>query len=314
MSWRDLLQEEDEVLILPWVGGGSLPWQIDGKGPKKPGWYKFKRKGRKIQLISPVEESNTICLKNKKFGYLIGDRFIPDDIKGLIQVRQLAESLQPVHLIDPGLDRFVRVSVGSLLHDSPLIFNSQEFPIGPEDSVLQAFFDGKKDLSDIPGVSPALNSAFNVEVWRRDEEEKIRKEEERIREETRKRKEAEEKVGTAEGRRDLAKFNFKTAAIAALQVGNAKYVDHRNSVNKNEMVVRYSVDNRQLECVCDKDSLRIIDAGVCLVNHTTGEKGDARFTLESLPAVIRQAIKERKLVVWRHVGGVNYDEDEDEDW
>ena len=47
--------------------------------------------------------------------------------------------------------------------------------------------------------------------------------------------------------------------------------------------------------------MRIIDSGICLQDHNTGEKGDTYFTLESLPAVIRQADREGKLVVYRHV-------------
>ena len=71
---------------------------------------------------------------------------------------------------------------------------------------------------------------------------------------------------------------------------------HRNG----EWLVKYRVDGQRLACVCNTN-LQIIDAGVCLVDHGTNEKGDTYFTLESLPAVIRQAIREGKLVVWRHV-------------
>ena len=63
---------------------------------------------------------------------------------------------------------------------------------------------------------------------------------------------------------------------------------------------------------------RLLDAGVCLDNHR-GTKGDTFFTLESLPAVIGEAIRGNKLVVWRHVpgdGGYNDDDEDDEgdDW
>jgi len=44
-----------------------------------------------------------------------------------------------------------------------------------------------------------------------------------------------------------------------------------------------------------------VDSGICLIDHTTEERGDARFTLESLPAVINEAINDQKLVVFRHV-------------
>ena len=49
------------------------------------------------------------------------------------------------------------------------------------------------------------------------------------------------------------------------------------------------------------ERLRIIDAGICLIDHDTNEKGDTFFTLESLPAVVQQAQRERRLVIFRHV-------------
>jgi hypothetical protein len=40
-------------------------------------------------------------------------------------------------------------------------------------------------------------------------------------------------------------------------------------------------------------------------------KGDTRFTLESLPTVVGEAIRTGKLVVYRHVDG---DRGYDDDW
>jgi hypothetical protein len=67
------------------------------------------------------------------------------------------------------------------------------------------------------------------------------------------------------------------------------------------MVVRFRLLGRRFECTCDERTLRILDAGICLVDHATGERGDTRFTLESLPAVILEADRDDKLVVFRHV-------------
>jgi len=38
-----------------------------------------------------------------------------------------------------------------------------------------------------------------------------------------------------------------------------------------------------------------------LTDHDTDERGDTYFTLESLPAVVREAEQRGKLVVFRHV-------------
>jgi hypothetical protein len=71
--------------------------------------------------------------------------------------------------------------------------------------------------------------------------------------------------------------------------------------------------------VVHKNTLWVIDAGVCLDDHR-GTKGDTLFSLEALPGVIAEAMDRHKLVVWRHVPGdvVPYDdvhnnEDDDDD-
>ena len=66
------------------------------------------------------------------------------------------------------------------------------------------------------------------------------------------------------------------------------------------MIVRFRVDRQRYTCTCDERTLQIIDSGICLIDHDTGEKGDTFFTLESLPGVIQQAQREGVLHVFRH--------------
>jgi hypothetical protein len=66
-------------------------------------------------------------------------------------------------------------------------------------------------------------------------------------------------------------------------------------------VVQFRFQGQAFECVVEADTLRIVDSGICLVDHGTGERGDNYFTLESLPAVIEQANREQRLVIFRHV-------------
>ncbi len=79
-------------------------------------------------------------------------------------------------------------------------------------------------------------------------------------------------------------------------------------VRQTEVIIHFRFLRRQFVCSCDKLTLRIVDAGICLVDHHTGEKGDTRFTLESLVPVIRLAHETGKLVVTRHAA----DEDPDD--
>ena len=320
MVWEDLLQAEDERLVAPWVGGRALrtferSWKLNGKLPPEHGWHEFRLAGRKARWVGLAAETPSEALQGAVKGYLVGDRLVPDNIRVETDPTVLVDASERIHLIEPGLGRFVRVSAGRFCEDGPLIFQTQEFPLGPEDAVLQAYFDEKKSVDDVADVAPALDAAFRFECWQRAEAERRRREEQERREAEERERQLEERreeirtqLGDAEGRRAVAAVDFDEGARAALAIGGAELLDARPSFQPNEMVVQYRLDRRRYECTCDRWTLRIIDAGVCLTAHggeqagdfEYGVKGDTFFTLESLPSVIREADREGKLVVWRH--------------
>ena len=318
MGWQDLLQKPDETAILPWLGGrelrsGPRAWSIQGRFPKEHGWYAFKLQGRKA-ILDPAKSAEIteggapVELGHQVTGYLVGDRLVEDQARVDPNPAHVSEVAEPVFLIEPGLDRFVHVSAGRACEDGPLIYKGITMPLGQEEEVLQAFLDEKTSVSHLKGVSPALDAAFRMEVWqkieaakRRAELERIRKEEEAKRAIEERRKKLVEQLGDGAGRRAMAAIDFNEAARAAFAIGGVEFLDSRASVRKGEMVVKFRLDGRRFECTCEKHSLRVIDAGICLVDHRTNEKGDNYFTLESLPAVIRQAQREGKLVVFRRV-------------
>jgi len=313
MGWRDLLVTE-EVVTLPWTGGRELHsyhrvFKLDAC-PREFGWFEFDVRGNlasKPRSVTPSEELVRRTLKGSIAGYLVGDHLVADDANVDPDPSKIVEHSERVYAIPDGLDRFSRVRAGRVYPEGPLIFLDQVFPLGPEDDVMNAYLDERDTVSDIPDVVPALDAAFRMETYQRAEAERRRVElaRKRAEEEARLAKQRErdellERLGDGAGRREMAKHDFAEAAKAALAVGGAHYLDHRASGGRGEWAVKYRVDGQRLECVCDTD-LQIIDAGVCLTDHNTGEKGDRYFTLESLPAVIRQAIREQKLVIWRHV-------------
>jgi hypothetical protein len=325
MGWEDLLAPEGgEQKTLPWLGdkkvhGYGRTWTIKGKRPKQHGWYVFDVSGRKATLVGPAEDAPHDFEEHHPtlLGYLAGSRFIPDDARVDPDPDKLIDQTDNAHCIEPGLERFVRVLVAKTgNHD--LIYIRQEFPQGPEFDVTAAYQDRRDSVDHIKGVTPALDLCFRWESLQRLKAEEWEREMERIRLEEVAAAEAEERLrqamrdsGTGAGRRELAKRDFKAAATAALGVLGAELLDYRQGRHASEMIVQYQFMNRRLECVCHRDTLRIIDAGVCLDNHR-GTKGDTRFTLESLPSVIKEAIDGRKLVVWRHVAGdPGYYEDDD---
>ena len=309
MTWRDLLQTNDvETVVFPWVGGRSLQahdgqgWLIEGHLPPEHGWYEFEVLVRKALRWKPVEAPWDALTKDIQLGFLVGDRFIPEEtVRVEANLAKLVENFERVHLVELGLDRFVRVYVGRFFEDGPLIYQGQAMPLGPEMDVLQAYLDEARNVDKVLCVPPALDAAFRIETWRRAETEKRRRKEQERREKEERRQRLIEQLGDGAGRRAMAVENFGEAARAALAVGGAHYLDHRQATRRGEMAVRFRLIGRHFECTCDDKTLRIIEAGICLTDHETGERGDDFFTLESLPDVIRQADEEGVLYVFRHV-------------
>lgn len=327
MGWRDLLEKPDEHIVLPWLGGSTLRlgprcWTLFGPNPPEHGWYRFAVASRAVRVLEPAEPAPETLPHKPLFGSLVGDHLVTPGAQQVFHPRsgrthfahrvcsacdEGSFPIERVHLLEPGLERFARVAAARLYEEGPLVFVTRLMPLGPEDAVQAALDDGLASLASIPGVPPSLDAAFQFERAQRQATER-RREAARRRAEEAEAKEAEaarraalaERLGTAEGRRAQAAFDFGAAARAALEVGGAEYLDHRPAYQRGETAVRFRFRGRRFECTCDAQ-LRIIEAGICLTSHDDGEKGDDRFTLESLPAVIREADDEGKLVVFRHV-------------
>jgi hypothetical protein len=239
-------------------------------------------------------------------GYLVGDRFIPDDARVVPDPDKLVEQTCQVYCVELGLERFARAMVVRNRHGR-LVYMSQEFPQGPEAEVLEAYQDRAVSVTHIKDVTPPLDLAFRWISRQRELVEERRRELERVRAEERRERERQERIkqamecaGTSVGRRNLAQHDFGTAAMEALKVSGAEFLDARPGFSEKEVVVQYRFRNRRFECVVDRATLRVIDSGICLTDHDTGEKGDTWLTLESLPGVVGEAIDLNKLVVYRH--------------
>jgi len=330
MGWEDLLAPEGgNERVLPWTGGRQVygegrTWNIQGRVPPEHGWYTFvTTAGRKARLVGEADpnldyEKGRVVLR----GYLVGDRLIPDNARVTPDPNLLIDQTLPVYLAEPGLDRFARVIVAER-EDGQLIYVRQEFPAGPELEVEMAYQDRKDSLDGIKDVTPPLDLAFrwlSHQRWlaeeRRRELERQRIEEEARLQAAARMNQLRESMGSPNARREVAVEDFELAARAALAVTNSELLDSRPGYERHEMIVQYKVRERRLECVVDRRTLRIVDAGICLQDSLTGEKGDTRFTLESLPSVVEEALDTHRLVVWRHVPGdveYRYDDDDDDD-
>jgi len=327
-SWRDLLSKPGQTMVSAWLGGSQLrsggqAWRIDGRLPAEEGWYRFELHGRRASLKEPADAAGD-DLTHLCCGYLVGDRLVRDDVRVDPEPGRIAACSETVHLLDRGLERFARVVAGRQYDDGPLIYKRLDMPQGTEDAVLAAYLQRAASVADIPNVHPALDAAFRMERWLRSETERRRaellerqrQEAERLEREAKVR-ELQTKTGTSAGRRALAAVDFGAAAKAALAVGGAVYLDHKPGYYPNEMVVTFRFLRRTLVCTCDCRTLRIIDAGICLMSHDTGVRGDKLFSLESLPSVIAEAHERGVLVVQLRPTGYDgrehYDEDGDDE-
>lgn len=305
MGWQDLLEPNGSNLVLPWIGGRILhaPMQrfnLKGPLPEEYGWFSFRSQGKRA-FVEEASEPDIDILHHRIRGFAVGDRLIPDSVR--LESKPIHTYSERVFCIPDGLERFSRIVAGRIFSGGPLLFVEEDFPLGSENEVRLALEEQQETLDRIRGVTPALEMAFRAELDHRKQIEERRQEIERQRQEE-EAKQAREKLlndafGNGAIRRELVNHDFREAAIKALRVGGAVYLDHRKYGN-NEWAVKYRVEGRRLECVCN-NQLQIVDAGVCLTDHDTNEKGDTFFTLESLPVVIREAVRLGKLVVWRHV-------------
>jgi len=318
MSWEDLLTTGEDLRILPWTGGCEVAdkgrvWKVRGPLPLEHGWYEFEVSGGRRATLRDLAEPDLDRFEqghDQTRGYLVGNRLIPDDVRVDPDPAKLVQQTVPVFLVEPGLERFSRaltVRAGT----GDLIYLRQEFPEGPEVEVLEAYQDRAESVAHVTGVTPALDLAFRwISYQRWLGEERLRQqelkrqrqlaEEQRARAAEEAERQAREQMGTGLGRRVLAARDFEAAARTALAISGAELLDCRASRNRREMVVQYRFRLHRLECVVERHTLRVVDAGVCLQDHETGEKGDRQLTLESLPPVVGQAMDEDRLVVWRH--------------
>ena len=307
MSWRELLATP-ESHTLPWTGGRTLhardrSYRLEGALPEELGWHRFETGGsRKATWTGPdaldptwAEERETVR------GYLVGDRILPDHIAVRADVHAVFEQTEQVWLVEPGLDRFARV----LTARSPagLVYIQQEFPLGPESEVQRAYEDRAEDLDAIRGVPPALDLAFRWIRWQRLLQEERNREvdlwAEIAEEEAVQARQVEEANAWIEAQRALARepnHRFNKRAREALERSGSILLDSRDGRTDREKVLLFRFQHRRYECVVDAATLRVIDSGICLEGH------DDRFTLESLPGVIDEAIQTGQLHVYRHAG------------
>ncbi len=266
MDYTQFLQKPGEVLILPYFSGRTvcddkLTYRLRER--LRPGWYRFRKSGRYVVPEGSTEPTLSPWKLPRITGYIFGGRIITNDYQW------------PIFGLpgDIDLPKFTPVSARKWF-DGNLVYEDQEFETDIEASVRTAF-EEERSIDPIKGVTPALAQTHLRESTQR----ALAREAERR---ARLKAELARWQETLEGRISLA-----------LSHTGAELVDWRRN-GQGQAVVRYRLGGRRFECIIDTESLRIVDAGICLSG------ADEELNLSSLPSAVREAIESGQLHILRH--------------
>lgn len=322
VDYRKFLAKTEE-LVLPYLGGTS----IESKDrrfrlavrPPRPGWYRCTIVGRGATAGEPAEpaiESLPKLRGHLHRGWFFAAGAPPEEL--LLLPEDEAQPFQSV--------------VARRWHGGEALFDAVDFDGDAEEAVRRAVDDGTS-LHDVKGVTPSLRTAYAWEIVRRIAQTEEAKEHIGPIEVARfaldvaeggepaARRALDEilharrggRIAIAAGGRVYVREvvaaarrahkeatweNLEERAEDALHSAGARLLGIRRMPNQVEVRFRFHGDT--FVCMADPFTLRILDAGVCLVDHATNERGDEELTLDSLPSVLREAIELDVLVHTRH--------------
>jgi hypothetical protein len=312
-DYRRFLQQEAETMVLPYLGGPYVDApdrRLRAIGPTATGYWRFEVSGRTAKAVEPADPPDLSDLPAVRghwvAGYLVGDRAV-------------AHRLAMGPEADP--QRFAPI-IARRWPGGALLFDSEDFETGVEDQVRAVFQQGTEQglngsLAAISGVPAPLRAAFGYAVmlrvatalgvpvrpvqlrWHIGElvamgDIAAR----RILMSAQERRAAEPNhVERWRARRTDARLRPASArervldrAESALYGAGALLRDSR-WLSGDLLEVRYDFMDDRFVSVVDGETLRVVDAGICLAGR------DGRLTLESLPGVIAEAIRTFQLEI-----------------
>lgn len=294
--------------VLPYLGGPFVDApdrRLKAVGATGPGYWRFEINGRTARAVETTEPPFLGDLPAVRgywvAGYLVGDRAV-------------AYRLGMWPTDEPR--RFTPV-VARRWPGGALLFESEDFETGVEDRVREIFDAGTTGLGDLSGVPAPLRAAFGYAVmlrvstaldipvrpvqlrWRIGELAAMGDAAAvRILTEARERRQAEPNHieqwratrTDARLRAAASRDRVLDRAATALQVAGAVLRDSR-WLSGDLLEVRYDFLDDRFVTVVDGETLRVVDAGICLAG------ADHRLTLESLPGVIAEAVRTYRLEI-----------------
>ena len=323
MDYRRFLAKK-ETRVLPYFGGRRLDAPDRrlrlAEPPENPGFYAFEIEGRAARALAPAEP---------EFGDL-------PRVRGHLQNATMFAAGAPpeeAFFAPEGDPEPLAPCVARRWPTGELVFESFEFDGDAEVSARLALEDGRS-LAGERGTGASLRAAFGwalvarasrrlgvacsaIEAWRglgavADEGPAAA---ERLLFELAERRRDGRIVLRGEGgprlfdlgvvmtlareRADLAAGDApEDRAEAALAAAGALLLASR-TLESGLLEVTFRYANHRFVTLADPRTLRVVDAGICLVDHHDGHRGDDELTLESLPSAIREAIELGALVITR---------------
>lgn len=315
-DYRRFLQQEAETMVLPYLGGPYVDApdrRLRASGATTTGYWRFSVSGRTATAVEPADPPDLSGLPAVRgywvAGYLVGDRAIAYRLS-MGPGAGAAGGSEPM--------RFAPV-IARRWPGGALLFETEDFETGVEDQVRKVFEQGTGSgaLTAISGVPAALRAAFGYAVmlrvatglgvpvrpvqlrWHIGElvamgDAAAR----RILTSAQERRDAEPNhVEEWRAQRTDARLRSASArervldrAEAALFGAGAVLRDSR-WLSGDLLEVRYDFMDDRFVSVVDGETLRVVDAGICLAG------ADERLTLESLPGVIAEAIRTFRLEI-----------------
>ncbi len=302
MDYRAFLQGGDRELVLPYFGGDRVcdaerAYRL--KERPAPGWYRFREQGRFVEVAEALDEDTArTALEDhadlkEVSGHFYNGRFVGDTFQ---------KNIFGIDANEPP-ERFAPITA-RVWYDGHYIFTGIGFESEAEGQVRDAFEEGSvhrdgRGIDHVKGVVPSLASAYAAAVFDRElqhqaaELARLRAEEEAyLRREAERRAVAERELEELVRDRRRRDETFDDRVIAALAHTGAELVDWR-SQGGDQAIVKYRFGGEKYECVVDRATLQILDAGICL------DGADQELNLSSLPSAVREAIATHQLHVYR---------------
>jgi hypothetical protein len=312
-DYRRFLGAETQTAVLPYVGGpfvDGVDRRFKAVGATEPGYWRFEITGRTARAVERADPPALDDLPAVRgywvAGYLVGERAV---------ARRL--SILPA---DEPL-RFTPV-IARRWPGGALLYESEDLETGVEDRVRAVFDAGTAPsngggVAGIPGVPAALRAAYGYAVmlrvstalrvpmrpvqlrWHIGELVAMGDAAaERILSAAQERRAAEPNhVEAWRAARTDARLRPRSAreraldrAATALAGAGAVLRDSR-WLSGDLLEVRYDFLDDRFVTVVDGETLRVVDAGICLAGH------DRDLTLESLPGVIAEAVRTYRLEI-----------------